>query len=102
MRNLMTLAPLLALFACGGADPAQSCEDYLAAVEACYAESDLEMGDMSAACAGQDELSGDAAQASADLFDCYAEAYSAGDCSTAEGITAVTDAQTACASDFAE
>ncbi len=97
MRNLMIFAPLLALFACGGADPAQACEDYLAAVETCYADATVEMGDMSAACAGQDELTGDAASASADIFNCYADAYSAGDCTTAEGITAVSDEMTACA-----
>ncbi len=107
MRNLMILAPLLSLFACGGADPAAACNDYTAAAAACAEEAFPTATDGTAepidVCAGYDNYEGDDADALVEWFDCQTAAWEAADCSTAEGYTAAAaDMMTNCTMGAAE
>ena len=97
MRNLMMIAPLLGMFACGGADPTKSCEDYVAAYTACFDE----MGTGTPAvddtfCTAYSDLKGDEASTAADYLDCLAAAYNDADCSTAEGLATAGTASLDC------
>jgi hypothetical protein len=78
MRNLLLLAPLL-LAACG-ADVEGACQSYFDAAN-------------DSTC---DAYAGVTDQESADLLNCYADAYTAADCSTSEGWTAAGTDMSAC------
>jgi hypothetical protein len=89
------------LAGCGGGDPEASCNAYIAAYSACAAEA---YGDDSgtydlpdSTCDAYSGLSGGAAGDAADLLDCYTDAYNSGDCSTTDGITAITTGLSSCA-----
>jgi hypothetical protein len=99
MRNSACAAfAALAVAACGGADAARACADYIAALNTCFdslgatataADDDL--------CAAYDDVSDVAAHEAATLFACYAAAYNDADCSTLHGVTAASTALDDCA-----
>lgn len=92
------------LVACGP-DLEQSCQDYFDAqigcIEEAYAD-DPAMADAAKAaypdtyCDAYADASGAAADDAADLFECYAAATDAADCSTTEGYTALSNELLAC------
>lgn len=99
MRSLLLLAPLF-LAACG-ADVEAACTNYFDAYDACATEYADANGIDPATVVPDDSIcdayAGATDQESADLLNCYAEAYNNGDCSTSDGWTAVSTEITACA-----
>ncbi len=106
-KTLAALGAVLALgVACGdkdgdsaGDDAAggSGCEGYISAITECYAEAGIDLSD-----AGIDSATycdtydpGDGSWDS--IFDCYTDAISGADCSTAEGINAMSTEAASCA-----
>ena len=105
MRNLMILAPLLSLFACGGADPAAACNDAQDAGIACYEEAypatgtgtGTATGTAVDTCAAYENYEGEDADALIEYFDCQKTAWDVADCTTGESyLAAYTDLITTC------
>ncbi len=98
MRSLLFLAPLF-LAACG-ADVETACQNYFDAYNTCATEyADANGIDPATVVPDEsicDVYAGYTDQASADLLDCQAAAYSSGDCSTSDGWTAVAGEVAAC------
>jgi hypothetical protein len=96
----IAILALLSLTACG-ADVETACQNYLDAYQGCAKEAygdayDSATYDLPASTC--DVYQGTHDQASADLLNCYADAYSNGDCSTSDGLAAIgTDITTSCA-----
>jgi len=108
MRNFFMLISVAALVACGdkdgdsgdgaaGGDGAGWCADYFDALEGCYAEAGFSLTDYgldeASYCSAYDGVTDAAVQ---DFFDCYVDAINAADCSTEEGITAMSTAASEC------
>ena len=77
------------LVACGGSN---ACEEYVTAVADCYeaAGAELPSGyDAETTCQGYDN-------SAEDIYTCYTDAYTSGDCSTTEGVTAIAADQSTC------
>lgn len=81
MNRLVLTALAVGLFGCGGADPEQACTDYLAAVDACFAEASGSSPVQDSYCDAYSGLTGSGAKTAADLLDCYVQVIDAGDCS---------------------
>lgn len=98
MRNLLILAPLF-LAACG-ADVETACLNYIDAGNACIEEyADANGVDVSTLLLPDstcDSYEGVTDQESADLLNCYADAYNAADCSTEEGFSQAGTDVSAC------
>ena len=75
--------------------PPASCEDFISVLSDCYAEGGFELADggidAETWCADFEE-SGE----STDIFDCYVGQVGAGDCSTADGIAAISATWSEC------
>lgn len=106
MARFLIPSALLFSVACNNVDPEAACEDYVEAALSCIDESfgeatggDAAEAALDNACAGQSELTGDAAQASVDLFECYTEEFNSADCSSKTGYS---DAATALATNCAD
>lgn len=93
MRKLFLLAPLALVTACGSQ---AACEDFVAALDSCTAEALGDLGDSATATDDAICESDDAAETSASEFKCGTEAIEGGDCSTIEGLTAVSVAVGEC------
>jgi hypothetical protein len=93
MRKLFLLAPLALVTACGSQ---AACEDFVAALDSCTAEALGDLGD--SATTGTDDIceSDDAAETSSSEFKCGTAAIEGGDCSTLEGLTAISVAVADC------
>lgn len=102
MRNFIVLAiaPLV-LSACGP-DLQAACENYITAANGCSEEAYPDDAstyalDAESTCAAYDGVTGAAAEESATILQCYADAYDAADCSTSDGYTAASTEMAACA-----
>lgn len=109
MRNLTLMAAaMLALTACGDKDDDSGdagisgsgidwCTDYFNALEGCYAEAGITLPagyDFDSLCTPYDGIND---QFVYDLMYCYVDAIEAGDCSTEEGLTAISTSTASCA-----
>ena len=92
-RKLFLLAPLALITACGSK---AACEDFVDALNSCTNEALGDLGDSGTAVDSSECDSDDAAETSASEFDCGTAAIEDGDCSTIEGLTAVTLAISEC------
>lgn len=103
MRPSLSLLALIAPFALAacGSDVEGACQNYFDAYDACateYAEANgIDPSTVTPADNICDAYAGAKDKESADLLNCYADAYNAADCSTADGWTAATTELTACA-----
>ncbi|MSP54750.1 MAG: hypothetical protein EXR69_03960 [Myxococcales bacterium] len=93
IANFALFAATFALAGCG-VDVQAACENYIEAYSVCaseaYAITDGSMDlDATSTCAVYDGQKGDAASASADYLQCLADAYTEGDCSSAEAYAAI-------------
>lgn len=109
MRNFVMLMSMAALVACGdkdgdsgssggSADAYGWCVDYFNALEGCYTEAGVDPSaagiTLDAYCAAYDGVAGTAELSS--FFDCYTDAINAADCSTEEGLNAMSTEAAAC------
>lgn len=84
-----TAATLALLFSCGGTN---ACEDYVTAVNDCYTAAGGEAPsgyDFETACSNYDN-------STEDIYVCYTEAWTSGDCATPEGLTDISSQVTVC------
>lgn len=95
MNKILALAVGLVLTACGGASVADSCKAYFDAYDACATESGGTSTVDATFCDAYADYAGDATVQS-ELFDCWAAAFTDGDCSTTEGFAAAATASAEC------
>ena len=95
MNKILALAVGLVLTACCGASVADSCKAYFDAYDACVTESGGTSTVEATFCDAYADYAGDAT-VQAELFDCWAAAYTDADCSTVEGFTAASTALADC------
>ncbi len=99
MRSILLLAPLFLLTACG-VDVEAACTAYVDAAGVCageYAESlGGDAADYELPASTCDAYAGSKDGDSADYLNCLADIYAAGDCTTAEGYTAVATDLASC------
>jgi len=108
MRNFFMLMSVAALVACGDKDDSggddvggtgtEWCADYLAALDSCYGDLGFSLADYgideATYCSAYDGLTDTATK---DLLYCYIDAIEAADCSTEEGVSAMSAEAAACA-----
>lgn len=89
-KTLFAVSILAAIGSSACGSKANPCADYVTSVEACYGADLPAVGfDEATLCAGT-------AGIAATYYSCLADAYDAGDCTTADGITAVATASALC------
>jgi hypothetical protein len=81
MTRLVLTVLALGALGCGGADAEQACADYLAAVDACYAQAGGSSNVPASYCDTYVGLTGGAARQATDTLECLAAVMTAGDCS---------------------
>ena len=106
MRTAFQLLSLSALVACGGTKDSGSdassgeewCADYLAALDGCYSELGFSLADYgieeSTYC---DSFAGATSTTTRDVLACYVEVIEAADCSTEDGVSAMSATAIECA-----